>query len=158
MTEYENDTTTSLAELLASQPANNTSRLHGVMIHQAANPSDAVLYALDVIRGGEPADRAETLSGMQARIDRLVNVSTDDAQRELAGHCVLLDELFALYTIQAQHTRNIEVRVKLQKLGLQAQSAHSRALALLATLAAQKHGRAKLVLHDDDGGRGDDQL
>ena len=149
MTENETDTTTSLAELLASQ--HTPSRGHGLMVRQAVNPSDAVLYALDVIRGGDPNDRAESLAGLQARIDRLVNVSTDDAQRELAAHCVLLDELFASYTVQALQARNSELRVRLQKLAFQAQSAHARTLALLATLSAQRQGRARVVLHDDDG-------
>lgn len=147
MTDQEMDTMASLTELLASQ--HTSSRGHGLMIKQAINPSDAVLYALDVLRGGDSHDRAESLAGLQYRIDGLVNVSTADAQRELAGHCVLLDELFGYYTVQALQARPPDVRVKLQKLAFAAQTAHARTLALVATLNAQQQGRARIILHDD---------
>jgi hypothetical protein len=157
---YEEDFS-SLGSLLATHHASNTSagRVHGYIVESTSDPSEAVLHALAVIQNrSNPEGRTETLTSLKARVDRLVDLSTDAAVRELAGHCAVLEALFLSLTIDAQSARNFDARSRLQKLAFQAQSAHARTLALVATLKAQQkgHGGARVVVHDDDHDRNSD--
>ena len=120
------------------------------VVELSRDPREAIAYAMAVIRADDTIDKRDALAQLGARIDRLVDAGSDGALRELAATLPLMETLMVRYAVDAVQAKNIDHKAKLTKLALQCQASFARTMALLATLRAQRTGKATVIVDDSN--------
>lgn len=123
------------------------------IIQLSRDPHEAVAFAMAVVLGdSDQVEKRDALGQLAARVDRLLDTSTDASLDEVAASVPLLEAMFVSYTIQAAQTDNIDRKFRLTKMALQCQAAMTRSVIAVQGLKAQRRGNATVTVIDDDNG------
>lgn len=116
-------------------------------------PSDPAQSAALVLRYVQTADTAFDRSGaieaMNQRLALLRDSASGQVMDELAAHAALLDGLFQRWTAEAIAAKVPDHRTKFMKLALASQASYTRTVIAMEALKAQRQGKARVTLDDD---------
>lgn len=107
-----------------------------------SRPSSSAVAERHPTSGLPPADAARTTALSDPDDDALLHTLAEQAQQ--------LEALFHAFADRALGARNPNAAAAALTAAVKAQQASFRTLVAIAALQAQRRGRARLVLHDDD--------